>query len=276
MAQNKEQLNKLLQFISRLIDEPGNEDFVNGLRKLLDVPIHNSGDDKKIADIEKYLGLDYQLDSATPFVDYSFVNVVFVKEQLISDYREMMRYRYGVRSHKIDFSEYCRYAMLQVELLLNFFYSNNFENNNQIKDYINSRATWAKLEKVESVKSLSLAVKMSAFYGEKGDRKIRDTLEFSREVRNEQSHRDSNDGVDFTREFRKKLIDMGLPLTKEGEVYWNGIKDNELLLSKYKTLQVSELWTYRYKLWRLREPFDDIHNTLKETAGRVRELISCN
>ena len=70
MAQNKEQLNKLLLFIKRLIEEPGNEEFVNGLRKLLTVPIHGSVDNAKISDIEKYLGLDYMLDSATPGIDY--------------------------------------------------------------------------------------------------------------------------------------------------------------------------------------------------------------
>lgn len=39
MAQNKEQLNKVLLFIKRLVEEPGNEEFVNGLRNLLAVPI---------------------------------------------------------------------------------------------------------------------------------------------------------------------------------------------------------------------------------------------
>ena len=75
MAQNKEQLNKLLLFIKRLIDEPGNDDFVKGLRELLDVPITNTSNNAKISDIEKYLGLDYKLDSATPDIDYSFVMI---------------------------------------------------------------------------------------------------------------------------------------------------------------------------------------------------------
>lgn len=103
MAQNKEQLNKVLLFIKRLVEEPGNEEFVNGLRNLLAVPVHNSADNKKLSDIEKYLGLDYKLDSAIPDIDYSFIRNDYVKNQLVSDYREMLRYRYGVRAHKIDF-----------------------------------------------------------------------------------------------------------------------------------------------------------------------------
>ena len=60
MAQNKEQLNKLALFIKRLLCEPGNEEFAYQLRKILEVsappsmPIESS----KVAEIEKYLGLD--------------------------------------------------------------------------------------------------------------------------------------------------------------------------------------------------------------------------
>ena len=138
MAQNKEQLEKLLHFIERLVNEPGNEDFANKLRQMLCVPSpFVSTDNSKLIEIEKYLGLDYLLDSASSNIDYSFVADDYIREQLISDFREMLRYRYGVRSHKIDFSEYCRYAMLQVEQLINYFYQNKFSSNEEVKCYIN-------------------------------------------------------------------------------------------------------------------------------------------
>ena len=86
MAQNKEQLNKLLLFIKRLIDEPGNEDFVNKLRKMLGTtPSSGFDTNPLLADIEKYLGLDYQIDSTCPIIDYSFIDDEFIRNQLISD-----------------------------------------------------------------------------------------------------------------------------------------------------------------------------------------------
>ena len=187
MAQDKEQLNKLLMFIKSLVEEPGNEEFTNGLRKLLDIPIQSPGDATKLLDIEKYLGLDYKLDSTIPNIDFSFVKEPFVRDQLFSDYREMLRYRYGVRSHKVDFSEYCRYAMLQVEQLLNYYFQNKFDSNEELITYINDNS-FAKIDKFESIKAISLAIKLSAF-SKNVKRKHCESLDFAREVRNEQSHR---------------------------------------------------------------------------------------
>lgn len=268
MAQNKEQLNKLLHFIKRLVDEPGNEDFVNDLRGMLAIPIHASGDSMKLLDIEKYLGLDYKLDHAIPDIDYSFIKEGVVKEQLVSDYREMLRYRYGVRSHKIDFSEFCRYAMLQVEQLLNYFYQNKFISNDEMLNYIKNNASWFKREEIDSVKSLSLSAKLSAF-SVNLEKKQHDCLDFAREVRNEQSHRNSNEEINGTNEFRAKLLSLGLPLTREGEVYWNGIKDNAELLLRYKSIEKYEYWRYRYLLWRQREPFNEIAEAIKAVSLQV-------
>lgn len=81
----------------------------------------------RIEKIEKYLGLDYKLDCIKPeevsagTIDYSFVTDDNLRDQLISDFREMMRYRYGTRSHKTDFYEYCKYAHFEFEALTNYF-----------------------------------------------------------------------------------------------------------------------------------------------------------
>lgn len=263
MAQNKEQLNKLLQFIKRLIDEPGNEDFVRGLRELLDVPLAGETDNVKLNDIEKYLGLDYKLDSSTPDIDFSFIKEPFVLDQLTSDYREMLRYRYGVRSHKIDFSEFCRYAMLQVEQLLNYFYLNKFQSTEDILKYIAENAKWANVEKIDSIKSLSLAVKLSAF-AYSNHMRGRDCLDFVKEIRNAQSHRNTEREGDNIHDFRNQLAMMGLPLTKEGEVFKKGIMNNEMLQKKFESIDKASYWRYRFQLWRLREPFDDVLGALKE------------
>ena len=226
----------------------------------------------KLLDIEKYLGLDYKLDRAIPDIDYSFIKEGVVKEQLVSDYREMLRYRYGVRSHKIDFSEFCRYAMLQVEQLLNYFYQNKFISNDEMLNYIKNNASWFKKEEIDSVKSLPLSVKLSAF-SVNLEKKQHDCLDFAREVRNEQSHRNSNEEINRTNEFRSKLLSMGLPLTKEGEVYWNGVKGNDELQLRYNSIDKSEYWRYRYLLWRQREPFNEIVEAIKTVSLQVEKQL---
>ena len=80
---------------------------------------------ERVDKIEQYLGLDYKLDTVTPDgtkyknLDYSFVTDEALREQLESDFREMMRYRFGCRSHEANFDEFCRFAHLQLESLVN-------------------------------------------------------------------------------------------------------------------------------------------------------------
>lgn len=273
MAQNKEQLEKLLGFIKMLVDEPDNEEFAANLRKMLGInPSGLNVDNKKIDEIEKYLGLDYRLDSASPIIDYSFVKDDYTKVQLISDNREMLRYRFGVRSHKIDFSEFCRYAMLQVEQLLNYFYNANFSSVEEIANYVNENVEWAKTINVESASSLPLAIKLSAI-SKSLSKKHRDALDFSREVRNEQSHRGKESTDNDINRFRNRLKELGLPLTRDGEVHWAGIKDNKEQIDKYNTIPKAEYWKYRFLLWYNREPFDEVVCALEEITNQVKETL---
>lgn len=267
MAQNKEQLNKLLLFIKRLVEEPGNEEFVNGLRNLLAVPVHNSADNRKLSDIEKYLGLDYRLDSEIPDIDYSFVKNDYVKNQLVSDYREMLRYRYGVRSHRIDFGEFCRYATLQVEQMLNYYYQNKFSSIEEIKSYIKGRTRWDNTENKNSIKSLYLVDKLSAFL-QKGN--VLRILNYTKNIRNEQSHRSADEELSEINEFRMKLQNLKFPLKKDGEVSYNEIKKDPLLLKNYDDIKdTPEYKNYCYQLWHLREPFDEVMEAIREFSGKM-------
>ena len=134
MGQDKKQLNKLLDFVSELYKDPDNKEFTAGIRSLVmnDRDFLRSGSPDGLPDIsdslgnplrriEKYLSLDYDIDFRE-FPDYSFVTDGSVRERLEADFREMMRYRFGTRSHRIDFPEFCRFATLQFELLTNYYY----------------------------------------------------------------------------------------------------------------------------------------------------------
>ena len=115
----KTTINKIVQLSKQ------NLEFDTELRRALGIGTSANSvlsSDKRIEHIEKYLGLDYYVDNQKSIIDYSFIQEPEVRAQLISDNREMMRFRYGTRYHAISFDEFCRYAHLQAEMLLNYFY----------------------------------------------------------------------------------------------------------------------------------------------------------
>jgi hypothetical protein len=108
-------------------------EFATALKKKLHVettvaaPSSTMVVDERVDKIVQYLGLDFKLDTATPSdtkyaeISYSFIKDAAVRDMLVSDFREMMRFRYGTRSHKADFMEFCKYAHFQLEGLVNYF-----------------------------------------------------------------------------------------------------------------------------------------------------------
>lgn len=83
---------------------PGNEWLLHELQRRFG----NSASNPDIQRIEKYLALDYTIDSVSERIDYSFVIDEVLRMKLVSDWREMLRYRCYVRKHKPDFMEFCR------------------------------------------------------------------------------------------------------------------------------------------------------------------------
>ena len=82
MAQDrhKEDLKKLLVFLGRIIHDPENSWFVDELYSMLP---SKRDDEKSLAKIEKYLGLDYNIDKVVPLIDFSFVAVIMLFAQSI-------------------------------------------------------------------------------------------------------------------------------------------------------------------------------------------------
>ena len=190
MGFNKNELDKLVLFVKVLKNRPGNEDFINKLREVLDIktpPVVAYPSNDKLNAIEKYLGLDYALDSAEPTIDYSFVVDEDVRHQLEADYREMMRYRYGTRGHKIDFMEYCRYVQLQVEMLLNYYYYQRFRDSSEILTHIKDILSGMKID------NLTYAVQLWSFCKEQSIAPTKTVLDRVRDIRNKQSHRTTSD-----------------------------------------------------------------------------------
>lgn len=158
-----------------------------------------SNNQQRVAHIEKYLGLDYFVDTASSIIDYSFIKEDNVRNQLISDNREMLRIRYGTRYHIIDFSEYCRYSFMQAEMLLNYFYSKGKGTITEIIKHIQKFNPNAYIKKdTSSLSAIEFNAKYYAFKKEFNiTTKPYNIWDLIRKVRNSQSHRILETGYNY-------------------------------------------------------------------------------
>ena len=275
-----EKLKSTIDKIVRLSKQ--NPEFDAELRKRLDITSSAKSvyDEERIARIEKYLGLDFYVDTKTSNVDYSFIKLPDVKAQLISDNREMMRFRYGTRYHEIDFAEFCRYAHFQIEMLLNYYYDiANKSDLNSIKEQIKYYNPKAKgLDDAKSIGSISYNVKLWAFNKEhKINWNLCEMCENLRKVRNELSHRSVSEDKTSIDSYQKHLKEQGFPLNKKGDVSlnWKDKEADKELWELYDNqIKDSEDYKhYKYLIWYYRTPFDDIVNGLNEIAGVIRSVL---
>lgn len=295
MAQNKDQLDKLLKFIKRLVDEPGNEEFTDKLCKMLNMsstpslPLDNS----KVSHIEKYLGLDYRLDSASPIIDYSFINDEYVRERLNSDNREMLRYRFGLRGHKEDFKEVCRYAVLQEELLLNYYFTNCFTSYEHIQSFLCQQIESVYNKKIEKKGSVDnkllnekerelnkikdysayeyvpLSTKQKAFANKYGEEKV---LEYARRVRNELSHRNTELEEDNIISEKQYLEGLGVRISNSGYIDSSQFNNNAVLSTR--VLSDKRYWDFIYKVWKGKKPSDDVISALQQFTEKIKGLFN--
>lgn len=193
MEVKKENLQKLIELIKEVMKDPKNKWFKEAL--LADIfGLSDDPEDKswiaKINMIEQYLSIDgFQV------IDYSFIENERVRNQLICDNIEMSRHRLGKRTGKVDFEEYCRFATLQIEELLNYFYSKRFNNYlNDIITFIQSNVADKFEVRGSSLGAISLWLKFEAFMDVtqlKNTGKLYQIGNFLIKLRNEGSHRNT-------------------------------------------------------------------------------------
>lgn len=234
----------------------------------------NSYNEERIKRIEKYLGLDYYVDDMQPVIDYSFVKDVAVRAQLVSDCREMMRFRYGTRFHEILFEEFCRYAQLQAEMLLNYFYSKKNNDLEAIKQHINHYNSRAELTNYTKLEAIPFNIKLWAFKTEY-QLNIYNVLTNVREVRNGQSHRSFNKEFDF-RAYQQELIRMGIPFYNSGYVNTKDLANNMVLNNVFNTtIKESEKYKkYNFWVWMNDKPYDSIIDSLNTLKNTIAQQIN--
>lgn len=112
MGQNKEELKKLLAFISALTEQPGNEEFVAGLRALLfsGTP---SIEKAKLEEIYEYCIERNSRDQAVDF--YKTFPIDEIRDELVDSYVLMESFR-----RRGDFLNFCAHLFMQIEGIANY------------------------------------------------------------------------------------------------------------------------------------------------------------
>lgn len=257
MAYKKEHLERLLEFVKVLYNDPECKDFADGIRAMTGGNPAVSGI-PKIDKIEQYLGLDYGLDTAVN-PDYSFIKDAKARETLNADWREMLRFRYGLRGHSVDFGEFVRYANLQMEMLVNLYYINKYGSDpNDILKTIQKNAEISKSPYIPEYLNLNTMVNgLRAEFGW-GPENLNPLLNIL-EVRNDESHRSP--------ESLKKNIDI---LETKLEHMKNNPEISEKEISKLK-YQISK--SNRLAKWIQKAPYAEVEMSLKKLTERIKGAI---
>ena len=270
----KTTINKIVQLSKQ------NPEFNAELRRALGIGTSANSvvsSDKRIEHIEKYLGLDYYVDNQKSIIDYSFIQEPEVRAQLISDNREMMRFRYGTRYHAISFDEFCRYAHLQAEMLLNYCYDKKEDTLDKIIEHIKKYNPTAYIsDKTNSLGGIAYNVKLWAFNKEFNlDYITNNILDYIRKVRNDSSHRSPESEEKSIHDNRKKLVNFGMPLMANGDVDYFKLEEGSVKMNLYNNMIKNQDWykDYKYFLWVHEKSYESVMSAIEELKKSVRDNL---
>jgi hypothetical protein len=262
MNYKKESLLKLLKLIEEISIQPGNEWFNNQIINLFvknnstNNNIDKTSLEARIRLIQQYLCVDVE-----NLIDYSDFEDP-AREQLFRDHLEMVRYKKGTPNHKICFSEFCKYAHLQSEEMINYFLNkiSDFKIES-IQDFVNkNNPNYNPSKKPTVIHHISYTYKLTAFKNAHGfSKSTNDTLWFINDFRNEMSHRNSlaNNTDDI------KLIEF------ENEGFLRSRVDFNTLSKKQKDI----LNEGHYIIKKRKENYNAVYEAIVELKGAILRAI---
>jgi hypothetical protein len=268
-------LKKTIETIKRLAAQ--NKEFDQAMRDYFgsradeNAPAQN----KSIALIAHYLGLDFYLDEGLQTIDYSYISQPEIRGRLESDYREMMRYRMGTRDHRIKFAECCRYAQMQAEMLLNYFYYVKEEQDiakikKHIKDF-NSKVAFS--DKITSLSLIPFSVKLWAFNAEFNLKSYYDLQKINK-VRNLVSHRSPVEAdQNLIGNYSQKMEAEGYKLNKYGEIDVENNDTSHIKAFNKYIKKSDEYKQYTIEMWLASEPFQIIVPAIGELNDTVKQNL---
>ncbi len=254
MEFTEEHIAQLLNFVEDVYKRV--PEFAKGIRKIVNGESSTEVKSQKLDKIEKYLSLDYGIDDVVN-PDYSFISDAQIRDTLNSDYREMLRFRYGTREHSVNFGEFARYANLQMEMLVNYYYAKVYGDDPEaILNALQANDP--------NIEFLSLYAKINGLKWEFNWNyyDIRDLLNIIK-VRNEESHRSPGtlaiEIENREKEFNKLKAKKNLTSTETDK------KDE--LKKKIGSLK-------SFKKWLDPLPFDEVSAAIKKLSDRVKEQFT--
>ena len=254
MEFTEEHIVQLLSFVEDVYKRVPR--FAEGVRKIVSGESSTEVKSQKLDKIEKYLSLDYGIDDVVN-PDYSFIEDAQVRDTLNADYREMLRFRYGTREHSVSFGEFARYANLQMEMLVNFYYTSIYGANPDVL-----------LSLLQSndpkVRFLSLNAKVNGLKWEFNWNyyDIKDLLNII-SVRNEESHRSPGT---LSVEISNKEKELNT-LRKEESLSPSEIQKRDELKQKISNLK-------NFKKWLDPLPFDEVSAAIKKLSDRIKDQLT--
>lgn len=254
MEFTEEHIRQLLSFVEDVYKRV--PEFAKGVRKIVNGESSTEVKSQKLDKIEKYLSLDYGIDDVVN-PDYSFIADAQIRDTLNSDYREMLRFRYGTREHSINFGEFARYANLQMEMLVNYYY---------VKVYgDDQKAILSALQANDpKIAFLSLHAKINGLIWEFNWNyyDIRDMLNIIK-VRNEESHR-SPGTLSIEISNKEKEFDN---LRTKKSLSPSEIQMRDELKQKIGSLK-------KFKRWLDPLPFDEVSAAIKKLSDRIKDQLT--
>ena len=254
MEFTEEHITRLLSFVEDVYKRV--PEFAKGVRRIVNGEASIEIKGQKLDKIEKYLALDYGIDDVVN-PDYSFVSDAQVRDTLNADYREMLRFRYGTREHSVNFGEFARYANLQMEMLVNYYYTSTYgPDPNDLLSLLKSYDP--------KVKYLSLNAKVNGLKREFSwdYYAIKDLLNII-SVRNEESHRSPGSLMAEISKKEKELEELKMKKASSSDE-----KDRIVELQQ----KISSL--KNFKKWLDPLPFEEVSAAIKQLSQKIQEQLT--
>jgi hypothetical protein len=195
MSTNKENLKMLLEFISKILHQDGNEWFHDELAVLISKKIISEKDSeiklsavtiKEIGSIDKYIE-----NGLIPIINYELINDKSIRYTLIRDCVEMGKFRFSHFGQNQSFLEFCKYAFFQIEQLINYYIKEVNQNSFQKSiDYIKSYNPKARIDGKKNISSIPFSDKLVAVQYQIGfSKELKGILDKVSYARNNTLHR---------------------------------------------------------------------------------------
>ncbi len=161
---NRDAILKTIDKIAQLSKRPGNEWLFEELKRKWGESSagQSTTDSERIKEIHDYLLLDNWTEQIYSVAGYDYIDMPekpSFREKMVSDWREMKRFRYGIANRPISYVDFCSHAHFQAEGIVNYYHYKIKDGvcdidwfNENIDEYVN-RYSGFKLEKITRMKN---------------------------------------------------------------------------------------------------------------------------